>query len=213
MNCRHVAMLSLLGISLGLVSGAAAADPFGFYVGGAVGEAHVRFNQSVSAVALQFDHQHSAWKILAGMRPISLLGAEVEYIDFGRPTAAGTASGPVTVTQAEVHSKAESLSGLVYLPLPVPFLDVYGKAGYAHLQNDYSATGSSQFPPGVGTCTLGSLFCGTSSYQRSRSDSHLTYGAGVQVKLASLAVRAEYQRISASTGDPDLLSLGLSWGF
>jgi len=33
----------------------------------------------------------------------------------------------------------------------------------------------------------------------------------LQVKLASLALRAEYERIPSSSGDPDLLSLALTW--
>jgi hypothetical protein len=36
---------------------------------------------------------------------------------------------------------------------------------------------------------------------------------GLQMKLGSFAVRAAYERISVSTGDPSLLSLGLIWGF
>jgi len=41
----------------------------------------------------------------------------------------------------------------------------------------------------------------------------LTYGAGVQVRLLSLAMRADYQRIHSSSGDPDLLSLAVTWSF
>jgi hypothetical protein len=33
----------------------------------------------------------------------------------------------------------------------------------------------------------------------------------MQVQLARLAIRAEYERISADTGDPSLMSLGLIW--
>jgi hypothetical protein len=39
------------------------------------------------------------------------------------------------------------------------------------------------------------------------------YGAGLQIRLGSFALRTTYERISVNTGDPDLLSLGVSWLF
>jgi hypothetical protein len=36
---------------------------------------------------------------------------------------------------------------------------------------------------------------------------------GAQLKFTNLAVRAEYERISAGSGDVDLLSLGVTLGF
>ena len=48
-------------------------------------------------------------------------------------------------------------------------------------------------------------------YSANGTSTRFTYGAGVQVKLATLAVRAEYERIHSSDGDPDLLSLALTW--
>jgi len=41
----------------------------------------------------------------------------------------------------------------------------------------------------------------------------VAYGAGVSVKLAALAVRLEYERVSQRGGDPDLLSLGVTYSF
>jgi hypothetical protein len=41
----------------------------------------------------------------------------------------------------------------------------------------------------------------------------VAYGAGAQLKFTRLAIRAEYERISASSGDVDMLSLGLTFGF
>jgi len=39
----------------------------------------------------------------------------------------------------------------------------------------------------------------------------VAYGAGAQVTIAQFALRAEYERISASDGNPDLLSLSIIW--
>jgi hypothetical protein len=44
----------------------------------------------------------------------------------------------------------------------------------------------------------------------SRTGTRFTYGAGVQVKVFAFGVRVEYQHISATGGDPDLLSLGIT---
>jgi opacity protein-like surface antigen len=194
------------GLALATQTARAADDPLGFYLGGSIGEANVRLNQSVSDTATSFDEHHSGWKALIGFRPISVVGAELEYIDFGKPSTttngASTEDGTTTVTEAQ--SKAAALFGMVYLPLPVPFLDVFGKAGYARLQTTGDVVGVQ--------CVTGAPGCGT-LFALDRTDARLAYGAGVQVKFANMAVRAEYERIDASTGDPDLLSLGLTWGF
>jgi hypothetical protein len=42
---------------------------------------------------------------------------------------------------------------------------------------------------------------------------NVAFGLGVQGKLGSLAIRAEYERIAANAGNPDLLSLGVTWTF
>src|ERR1700691_570121 len=65
-------------------------DLLGFYAGAAIGESHVRTAKEIvgdTGYDYQFDGQHSAWKVTAGIRPISPLGVELEYIDFGNPSA------------------------------------------------------------------------------------------------------------------------------
>jgi hypothetical protein len=47
----------------------------------------------------------------------------------------------------------------------------------------------------------------------SNSSTNFAYGAGVQGKIGSLAIRAEYERISASGGNPDIVSLGVTSAF
>jgi hypothetical protein len=39
------------------------------------------------------------------------------------------------------------------------------------------------------------------------------YGAGAQLRKDNLALRFEYERIDAPGGQPDLLSVGMSWTF
>jgi hypothetical protein len=180
----------------------------GFYLGAAIGESHVRSTQAINGdtdYVSNFDEHHSAWKVTAGVRPISPLGVELEYIDFGNPSSAAANNGFGGISQSS--ATAWTLFGLGYLPLPVPFLDVYGKLGVAHLR-----TTGTEVPP-VPDCPAGATACGAPPFAISDSTTNVAYGGGVQGKLGSLAIRAEYERIAASGGNPDLFSLGVTWTF
>jgi opacity protein-like surface antigen len=191
---------------------ALAEDPLRFYVGAGAGESHVRTDREVSdpfgaynGPDYRFDGRHSAWKVIAGIRPVSPLGVELEYIDFGNPRTEvmDTFSGALTGAEA----KAVTLFGLGYLPLPVPFLDVYGKLGLARLHTTLTEISPVPF------CPVGVIPCAQTTSNQSGWSTNFAYGAGVQVKVSSLAVRAEYERIDASAGNPDILSLGVTWTF
>src|SRR5437762_13979236 len=72
-----VAALALLLLPL---PEARAADPPGLYLGGAFGQARVAASLPNAA---QFREDHSAFKVMAGLRPLPVLGAENAYVDFG----------------------------------------------------------------------------------------------------------------------------------
>ena len=172
---------------------AALADPLGIYLGASVGQS------TVKADLIGFSQHDPAWKVLAGIRPFAVLGAEVAYTDFGHPSYS-LGGGAFN---ASVRASSVDVFGLVYLPIPVPFLDVYGKGGLANLR--YRANSSyvctRPVPPG---CTF---------FGANYTEDRAAYGVGVQLKFDPLAVRAEYERISASNGDPSLLSVGITWTF
>jgi hypothetical protein len=190
-----------------LSSGTYAADPLGLYVGTSAGQATIRADrlQLVNSlgtpvgVADSIAKKDAGWKITLGMRPISWLGAELEYIDFGHTSQ--TTLG----TQADLRATAASAFGVLYAPIPLPAFDLYGKVGKSRLHgtvNEVSGAPPDCFPI---ICPL--------YVHRDRTDMLLAYGAGLQVKQAQFAIRAEYERISASTGDPSLMSLGLIYRF
>lgn len=182
--------LALAGVLLALTFATAARaddDPLGLYVGGAVGLAQVRSDQ----FSLSFDQSLTGWKVLAGMRPISVLGAEVEYVDFGHPHT--TFNGGTV--NADVKASAEGLYALVYLPIPLPALDIYAKGGVARLQTSTNA----EFP--------------ANNFATSSSKEHGAFGAGARVKFGQVSVGLEYERVAATDGSQDLYSLGLMWGF
>jgi hypothetical protein len=205
---RASAGILVLALGTTCASTRVLAEDLGLYVGAALGEAHVRTEKGISGDTgydYRFDGQHSAWKVTAGIRPISPLGVELEYIDFGNPTAGLSDIGLGGLTKAD--QKAVTLFGLGYLPLPVPFLDVYGKLGIARLR-----TTTTEISP-VPFCPVNALPCGAATFNMSDWSTNVAYGAGVQGKIGTLAIRAEYERISASSGNPDIFSLGVTWTF
>jgi opacity protein-like surface antigen len=193
------------------------ADPLGFYLGAGVGHSQVRSDLDFGVFGAPgfsgpFDVTPGAtgWKVIAGVRPLSIIGAEAEYLDFGSGTGttgiAPTATrGGITAT-ATSHPKAPALFAVGYLPIPLPHLDIFAKAGVADLKTRVQASGQALCPTSI-PC----LPVFIPPYSASDTSTRFAYGAGVQVRLATLAVRAEYERIHSSAGDPDLLSLALTW--
>jgi opacity protein-like surface antigen len=191
-----------------------AADPLGLYIGAGVGRAEVRSNLDFGSgtFTVPTSDKTTGWKLVAGIRPISIIGVEAEYLDFGSVNTSG--SIPATQTQgglswaASSHPKAAALFAVGYLPIPLPYLDLFAKAGAAELKSDIRASGQATCP--IGLPCLPIL---VPPYSASGSSTRFAFGAGAQVKLASLALRAEYERISASVGDLDMVSLDLTLGF
>jgi opacity protein-like surface antigen len=176
---------------------ARAADLLGLYVGGSLGKADVR-----SSYLLTFAGTDAGWKAFVGARPISFAGIEVAYTDFGHATAPlPTPSLEEGLTSDNSRQQAATILGVGYLPLPVPFLDLYGKVGVARLDTQQQIEGFGFINPPHFTI------------MHTQWSTDFTYGAGVQAKFGQLALRAEYERINASGGDPTLLSLGILWRF
>ncbi len=187
----------------------------GFYAGVGVGESTVRSDRNFAADYgdYGYDHDHhTAWKAMLGIRPISLIGAELEYIDFGHPSGDDNYYnynynynyGP------DSHPRAIAAFGVGHIPLPLPFLDIYAKAGAARLHtnvNGFDGESCASFSFN-GPCVP------VASPSRSVWDTRFAYGAGVQYRFFfGLSVRAEYERISSPYGDPDLLSVGATYTF
>lgn len=124
---RHgVAALLAIG-ALGVVSAPAAAQVPGvnFYLGAGIGQSDVDLTED-DLVTADFDAKDMGWKLFAGLRVASMLGAEVQYLDFGKPNG----------DDAEVDYKGFGAFGLLYAPIPLPVLDLYAKAGFAKVDAD-----------------------------------------------------------------------------
>jgi opacity protein-like surface antigen len=198
----------------GASSAALALDnPLGIYVGAGVGESTIRSDDSGYGEPGYYNDHQFAWKAVAGIRPLSFIGAEYEYIDFGQPGHHdyGNRGYDYGYYGSDSHPRAQVLYGVGYLPIPVPFLDIFVKAGAARLKtslNDFESTGCTTTT--AGGCEPSFALSGHHSVTETR----FAYGAGVQTKLPlGFTVRAEYERISSEYGDPDALMVSAVWKF
>src|SRR5207244_921027 len=95
---KWAASLSCLVAMALPINQARALNPLGFYVGGAFGQARV---DATAPDASGFRENHSAFKVMVGVRPISVVGAEFAYADFGHPSRLnGLVSTDVTIKGA-----------------------------------------------------------------------------------------------------------------
>jgi opacity protein-like surface antigen len=196
---RFIVAIAASLIASGFSTDSRADDPLNFYLGGALGVSSVRMNGvNDSNLSNGFNHNDAGGKVFVGIRPISLIGAELQYVDFGDPSDR---------YGNDVHQQAGAVYGMLYAPIPIPSFDVYAKAGLAWLRS----TANTQIANTNGPCQ--DLPCGTLPYTFSRNNADAAFGAGAQIKFSRLAIRGEYERIQGSAAKPDLLSLGLTWTF
>ncbi len=197
-----MAVLAVAGC--GASTAALAEDPAGFYLGAGVGYSTIRSDDPAYGFPGYFDDHQTAWKAIAGVRPLPFVGAEFEYIDFGQPSIDSYYNADYYGLDS--HPRAAALFGVGYLPLPIPFFDVFGKAGVARLQTDVNS--AVQNCSAAGICTEY-----VSIYRQDQTDYRFAYGVGVQSKAWGFAFRAEYERISSPYGDPDALSVSATYTF
>jgi hypothetical protein len=204
----------LLAAATAAVSTAALADnPLGAYVGAGVGASNVGSQSYYDYGYYGGYHDNDvAWKAIFGVRPIPFAGAEAEWIDFGSGNGNnGFYTNGYYYSNSSSHPKAALLYGVGYLPLPVPFLDVYGKAGVARLQTDittYAFQGAPGSPGGIATQVPTTI-----AYRTDEWDWKFAWGAGVQYKWQDFAFRAEYERIDSPFGDPSAVTVSATWTF
>jgi len=163
---------------LGCMTAAHAADN-GFYLGAGVSKAEI---DDIFGSDRDFDFDDTAWKAIVGFRPIDLFAVEANYMDLGSESS----------TIGDVDAKAFGAFALGYLPLPVPFVDVYGKAGMVR----WEVEGSSR----------GNLF------RVDDDGTEFAYGAGAQLNFGSLSARLEWEKFDIDNTDGlNLYTLGLTW--
>jgi hypothetical protein len=197
----------LIIAACGVSSAAFAENPLGFYVGGGVGESQIRSDDSYYGYPGYYNDNQFAWQGVIGIRPISIVGLEATYIDFGRPYR-HHGYYDYNVSGSDSHPTAPALFAVGYLPIPIPFLDIFAKAGAARLATNLTDFVPQPCPQG-GPCPY---FVPTDRHKV--TDTRFAYGAGVQSKFPfGLIVRGEYTRISSQYGDPDAFLVSAMYQF
>jgi hypothetical protein len=192
----------------------AQSNPFGLYTGLGVGRSTIGKGFDVFDPyyfgATPFAKSELGWKALIGVRPIPWVGGELEYIDFGTSRAD---SGPAPVVGGfnngqflggRATDRAGAIFAVGYLPVPPGWPELFGKVGWARLWGSYSYTSES--------------YLGTSYISQTADSRGLAFGAGVQMHLGGLGVRAEYERVEGTQNygpheEPTLISASVFWSF
>jgi hypothetical protein len=185
-------------------------NPLGVYVGAGLGRATL--NDAGFDSFDYYDHydgQPLGWEALVGIRPIPFLGAEAEYIDFGS-THLGYGPSYYSGGYAQqfqggdTHDRAAAIFAVGYLPVPIPWIEPFGKLGFGQIWQHNTFDG---------------IYNGVaSSGSQTTHPSGAAYGGGVQFHIQQFAVRAQYERISGDRSlggwdNPSLWSVGVNWTF
>jgi OOP family OmpA-OmpF porin len=132
------------------------------------------------------DNNDNSWKAILGFRANRNFGVEANYIDFGKASAPAQPSGG----PFEVKPKGYGIQAVGFAPMgPVDF---FAKAGVARLDSKGNV--------------------GAVLFEDKKTQ--FAYGAGVQLRAAQFAIRAEYEKYDTDVvGDLDLITLGATFTF
>ena len=162
----------LLVTALPLGASVAHADNGSFYFGAGI------TSNKLNDIVLQGnnfpDIDSTSWKVFAGFRPIRVFAVEADYLDLGSKTVEGACTVCCMaacrgITQSDAQAFAAYALG--FLPIPVPFLDIYGKAGLARSKLNTNESG-------LATSNRGTEFA---------------WGVGVQAHISLVGARLEYE--------------------
>ena len=163
---RRLMLLTVLALG----ASAARAENGFFYLGAGV----VRNSLSdITALGGLPDLSNTSWKAFGGVRPLNWLAAEMDYIDLGSGSSTTTSGG-----SAHADGSALAAYAVGFLPIPLPVVDVYGKAGLARwkLNGDINSLVSP-----------GSL---------STKGTEFAWGIGVQAHISMIGARLEYENFN-----------------
>lgn len=178
---RRVLLIVLLGIG----AGAAHADDAWFYAGAGISRTTLT---SISDNGLAYSDIHdTSWKALAGFRPISWVAVEADYVDLG-----GESSTFFAGRYAHSDAKAFAAYGVGFLPVPVPYLDLFVKAGVSRWTLDGNTSDANGAP----------------LFSFSNHGTSFAWGAGLGVHFGMIGARLEYEDFTIrDTNDAGVVSL------
>ena len=188
MECtlRHGSLLLALTVAA-VTPGVSLAADNGFYLGGSASDVSSDYDAPVSAGPAADD---DGFKLIGGVRPLDSFAIEANYVDLGTtrvPLNLVCVTTPCP-SQLSLDARAVSVSAVGLFTLPL--VDLYARVGMARWETERQIL-FAQKDEGTGP----------------------TYGAGVQVRLGSFAVRVEYERFDFGADKADLKSVGFTYTF
>jgi hypothetical protein len=180
----------LLLIVLALGASAAQADNGLLYLGAGIANDNLK-----GIAATNSDLNSTNWKVWAGVRPISLFAVEADYIDLGSKSVTSQFVSGTSST----HLKYKAFTGYAvgFVPIPLPYLDVFGKVGLARWTSS-----------GGNTVTMGGG--GNQFFSLSDNGTQFAWGAGGQLHIGNFGARLEYENFSIrNTNGANLVSLSV----
>jgi hypothetical protein len=188
MECilRHGSLLLALTVAVVTPAISLAADN-GFYLGGAASDVSSDYAVAFSAGDAADD---DGFKLIGGIRPLDWLAIEANYVDLG------TARVPLNVacvttpcaSQLSIDARAVSVSAVGLFTLPL--VDLYARIGMSRWETERRI-----------------------AFSQKDEGTDPTYGAGVQLRFGSFALRVEYERFDFGGDDADLRSVGFTYTF
>jgi hypothetical protein len=159
------------------------------YVGAGISQARL---DNIFGSGRDFDLNNTAWKAFIGIKPLPFLGVEANYMDLGSESRRFGFGG--FSDRGHVDAHAFSAFAVGFVPLPLRFIDVFGKAGAAR----WNLNGH----------TDSSLFA---------IDDHGTdfaWGGGAQAHFGALGLRLEYEQFNVrNTDGVKAVSFDVAWHF
>jgi opacity protein-like surface antigen len=132
------------------------------------------------------DDEDTGWKGIAGYRFAPFFAAETAYVDFGETDA------PEDVIGGPFRANAKALTAFGLGIVPLGPVELFGKLGASRVKSR-GRIGGSDF---------------------SDADTKLAYGAGVQLALRNVGLRAEWEKFDTQTlGNLKVVSVGLTYTF
>lgn len=164
----------------------------GIYIGGSLATPSPNIDWST-------DHDPEdegvGFKAIVGARPLDWLAIEANYVDLGETevrllVACPAIPGFPCPNEETFDARAVSVSVLGMLALPL--VDLYARAGTSRWETERQVR-------------FGAL--------QERAGTDTTYGLGLQARVGSFALRAEYERFDFDRDEVDSVSVGFTYTF
>ncbi|HUQ51031.1 MAG TPA: outer membrane beta-barrel protein [Gammaproteobacteria bacterium] len=191
MDCllRHRSLALYLALMAGsTIPGVALSADNGAYVGAATSNVSSDYGAPFGAGPVQDD---DGLKLIAGFRPVDAFAIEANYADFGTTRASLNVACVTTPCPQEIAIDSRALSVSAVGLFTLPLVDLYARAGVARWESERRVLSLSQ----------------------KSADTDPTYGAGLQLRLGSFALRVEYERFELGDESVDLRSVGFTYTF